>query len=101
MAQATTAQQGDEREIAYQKKVRERFISETPSWYRGEMHLAFTLVVAGGTAIWCWTAIGNAILWEWLLIGTLFNGENREYTRSDLEHEAPTGDVGQAAETGG
>ena len=44
-----------QREIARQKKFRETFIAETPTWYRGEYHLLFMLTVTLGTIWFCWT----------------------------------------------
>jgi hypothetical protein len=72
MSKTTTGPQPTQREIDYQKKFRERFVSETPGWYRGEMHLAFTLCVTLGTALWCWSSINNASAWEWALIAPIF-----------------------------
>lgn len=57
-----------ERERARQKQFREKFIEETPAWYRGEYHLAFMLTVTFGTIWFCWTGIENATALEWLVI---------------------------------
>ncbi len=72
MTQVMTGPERTAHEIAYQRKFRQRFVENTPGWYRGEMHLAFTLVVAGGTAVWTWLSIENATTWEWLLIAPIF-----------------------------
>ncbi|MBM3486493.1 MAG: sterol desaturase family protein [Alphaproteobacteria bacterium] len=61
-----------EREIAYQKRFRSRFVANTPSWYRGEYHLAFTILVSLGTFVFCWTKIQGATTWEWLMIVPIF-----------------------------
>ncbi len=47
---------------------RKKFVSDTPSWYRGEYHLGFTLVFTLGVALYAWLHIHNATVWEWLLI---------------------------------
>jgi hypothetical protein len=57
-----------EREQQRQKLFRQRYADQTPWWYRGEMHLAFMLLVTGGTIAYCWAHIENAKAWEWLLI---------------------------------
>jgi hypothetical protein len=49
-------------------RFREEFRNETPDWYRGEYHLAFTLLFTCGTFLYCWSKIQYATLWEWLLV---------------------------------
>ncbi len=51
---------------------RAEFVAKTPSWYRGEYHLAFTLAVTIGTIWFCWTRIQNATTAEWLMIVPIF-----------------------------
>lgn len=58
----------DRRERARQAVFRKRFVEDTPRWYRGELHLAFMLVVTLGTIAWCWSRIENATGWEWAMI---------------------------------
>src|SRR5262249_53189514 len=58
----------EQRERKRLARYRAQFVQETPSWYRGEYHLAFTLLVTGGTFYYCWTHIHNSTLAEWLLI---------------------------------
>jgi len=58
----------DRREQERQKLFRERFVANTPKWYRGEYHLIFMLLVTLGTMAYCWAHIENAKSWEWLLI---------------------------------
>lgn len=53
-------------------RFREKFREDTPGWYRGEYHLAFTLVFTIGTLLFCASRIENASLWEWLLIAPAF-----------------------------
>ena len=58
----------DRREAERQALYRQRFVEETPRWYRGELHLAFMLVVTLGTIAYCWSNIENSSAWEWLMI---------------------------------
>jgi sterol desaturase/sphingolipid hydroxylase (fatty acid hydroxylase superfamily) len=55
-----------------QKTFRQEYRDATPSWYRGELHLGFTLAVTFGTLYYCWSQIDNATRWEWLLIIPMF-----------------------------
>ena len=57
-------QQIVERSHAY----RESYRASTPSWYRGEMHLAFTLLFTGGVLWYCASQIVDASWQEWLLV---------------------------------
>ena len=47
---------------------REQYRKETPSWYRGEMHLAFTLLFTGGVVWYCAANISQASWAEWLWV---------------------------------
>ena len=58
----------DKREQERQKVFRQRFVENTPSWYRGEYHLLFMLVVTGGTIAFCATHLVDPTVWDWLLI---------------------------------
>jgi len=58
----------EQREKERLARYRGQFVRETPSWYRGEYHLAFTLLVTGGTFWYCWAHIHNSTLAEWLLV---------------------------------
>ena len=44
----------DRREQERQRKFRDRFVAETPPWYHGALHLAFTLLVTGAAMRLCW-----------------------------------------------
>lgn len=57
----------DRREQERQRQFRDRFIAETPPWYHGAMHLAFTLLVTGAAMWFCWNRIHDAG-WLWLLV---------------------------------
>lgn len=57
----------DRREQERQRLFRDKFIAETPPWYHGAIHLAFTLLVTGAAMWLCWTRIHNAG-WQWLLV---------------------------------
>jgi hypothetical protein len=58
----------DRREQQRQELFRQRYVEQSPWWYRGEYHLAFMLVVTLGTIAFCWSQIENSKAWEWLLI---------------------------------
>lgn len=47
---------------------RQKFVNETPSWYRGEYHLGFTLVFTVGVVVYGRLHIYNATVREWLMI---------------------------------
>lgn len=53
-------------------KFRDQFRADTPSWYRGEYHLAFTLAFTIGTLLFCGSRIESATAWEWLLVVPVF-----------------------------
>lgn len=57
----------DRREQERQRQFRDKFIAETPRWYHGAMHLAFTLLVTGVSMWFCWNRIHDAG-WLWLLV---------------------------------
>lgn len=63
---------GAAHQIEFQKRFRARFVSETPDWYHGLMHLGFTLTVTIGTAVVCWVNIVDASVWEWLIVVPIF-----------------------------
>ncbi len=63
---------GAAHQIEFQKRFRARFVSETPDWYHGLMHLGFTLTVTIGTAMICWFNISGATVWEWLIVVPIF-----------------------------
>jgi hypothetical protein len=47
---------------------REQYRKDTPSWYRGEMHLAFTLLFTGGVIWYCAASLSNPSWAEWLWV---------------------------------
>jgi hypothetical protein len=61
-----------ERERERQKQFRLKYVAATPSWYRGEYHLAFMLLVTLGTAVFCWSRIERSTPVEWLLLVPVF-----------------------------
>ena len=65
------SEERDRREWERQQLVRKEFVESTPAWYRGEMHLGFTLVVTFSAMAWCWVHIHGATVWEWLLIAPI------------------------------
>ena len=47
---------------------REEYRASTPGWYRGEVHLAFTLLFTGGVIWYCISKIGGASWMEWTYV---------------------------------
>lgn len=47
---------------------RDEYRSNTPSWYRGEMHLAFTLCFTFGVLFYCFNQIYQSTWLEWIAI---------------------------------
>lgn len=47
---------------------RDEYRAATPGWYRGEMHLAFTLLFTGGVIWYCASQIGGASWIEWAVV---------------------------------
>jgi hypothetical protein len=62
----STAREAREKER--QVRFRTDYVAATPSWYRGEYHLAFMLLVSVGTMLFCWTHIHHSTKAEWLLV---------------------------------
>lgn len=58
-----------EQEIVERSRAfRTRYIESTPSWYRGEMHLAFTLVFTIGVIMYCASQLSNVSWQEWVYV---------------------------------
>ncbi|SAL60145.1 hypothetical protein AWB68_03057 [Caballeronia choica] len=53
-------------------KFRDEYVDATPWWYRGEMHLGFTLLFTGGVIVYCLTQLHAPTLAEWLAVIPLF-----------------------------
>lgn len=51
----------ERRSHAFRKEYREA----TPAWYRGELHLGFTLVFTVGVIVWCASQIAGATWQQW------------------------------------
>ena len=47
---------------------RDEYVAATPRWYRGELHLAFTLIFTGGVLAYCIWRLDHPTLAEWLAI---------------------------------
>lgn len=62
----------DEETIARSNAFRQQYEDATPSWYRGEMHLAFTLLFTGGVIAYCLYNIHDSTWQEWLLVVPIF-----------------------------
>ena len=58
-----------EQEIAARSTAfRDKYRADTPSWYRGEMHLAFTVVFTAGVVWYCAAHIAGSTWMEWVLV---------------------------------
>jgi hypothetical protein len=53
-------------------RFRNDYVAATPSWYRGEMHLGFTLLFTGGVIAWCLFQIENSRWQEWMIALPIF-----------------------------
>ncbi|MFL9915809.1 sterol desaturase family protein [Paraburkholderia fungorum] len=53
-------------------KFRDEYVDATPWWYRGEMHLGFTLLFTGGVIVYCLMQLHAPTLAEWLAVIPLF-----------------------------
>lgn len=60
------------REAERQAAFRSKYVDATPSWYRGEYHLAFMLVVTFGTIAFCVSRLQSPVWYEWLAILPMF-----------------------------
>jgi hypothetical protein len=54
------------------QRFREDYVAATPAWYRGEMHLGFTLLFTGGVIAWCAWHIEQASWQEWMIVLPIF-----------------------------
>jgi hypothetical protein len=53
-------------------RFRTEYVGATPSWYRGEVHLGFTLLFTGGVIAWCLSRISHSHWTEWLVMLPIF-----------------------------
>jgi hypothetical protein len=53
-------------------RYRDQYLADTPSWYRGEMHLGFTLLFTGGVIAYCLFQLGVTSWQEWLVAIPIF-----------------------------
>ncbi len=51
---------------------RKEYLEETPSWYRGELQLGFTLIFTFGVIIYAFSQLHEPTLGEWLLMIPMF-----------------------------
>lgn len=58
-----------EQEIVKRSRAyRKQYVESTPSWYRGEMHLGFTLVFTIGVIVYCVGQLNNVSWQEWVYV---------------------------------
>ncbi|WP_313035032.1 hypothetical protein [Massilia alkalitolerans] len=53
-------------------RFRDEYVAATPGWYRGEMHLGFTLLFTGGVIAWCLFQIEDSRWQEWMIALPIF-----------------------------
>ena len=54
--------------VARSKAFREEYRETTPGWYRGEIHLAFTLCFTVGTIVYCASQLASPRWQEWAFV---------------------------------
>lgn len=54
--------------VARSKAFRDEYRASTPGWYRGEMHLAFTLTFTLGVIWYCASQLGTTAWQEWVYV---------------------------------
>ncbi len=54
--------------VARSLAFRKQYVEGTPSWYRGEMHLAFTLVFTVGVILYCAMQLESTTWQEWVYV---------------------------------
>ena len=57
----------EDRRLKRQQMFQQEYRNSTPRWYRGEYHLAITLVVTLGTVLFCIARMMAPTFWEWIL----------------------------------
>jgi hypothetical protein len=62
----------DDETEARSRAYRKQYVESTPSWYRGEMHLAFTLLFTGGVMAYCIWKLDAPSWQEWLMALPIF-----------------------------
>ncbi|MEI2417834.1 sterol desaturase family protein [Orrella sp. JC864] len=58
----------EEEIIARSRAFRKQYVESTPRWYRGEMHLAFTLVFTIGVIVYCASRLESPSWQEWACV---------------------------------
>ena len=54
--------------VARSLAFRKTYVEATPSWYRGEMHLGFTLVFTIGVIVYCTGNLSQTYWQEWVFV---------------------------------
>ncbi|MGT2454110.1 hypothetical protein ACU4GI_46125 [Cupriavidus basilensis] len=49
-------------------RFRDEYVAATPAWYRGELHLGFTLLFTCGVIAWCAMQLQAPTLMQWLAV---------------------------------
>jgi hypothetical protein len=53
-------------------RYRDEYVASTPGWYRGEMHLGFTLLFTGSVIAYCLFQVAHSSWMEWLVMIPIF-----------------------------
>lgn len=62
----------DEKLLKHSQRFRAEYVAATPRWYRGEYHLAFTLLFTGGVAFYSFAHIHQSTWAQWLVVLPIF-----------------------------
>ncbi len=68
MTRSARANPRDIREAARQQRFKQDFVADTPAWYRGELHLAFNVLLPVGVIAWCASQMQSPSPAVWLLV---------------------------------
>jgi len=58
----------EEEIVARSREFRHQYVKSTPGWYRGEMHLGFTLAFTISVIVYCASRLQNATWQEWVFV---------------------------------
>ena len=64
----------EEEIVARSLSYRKQYVEDTPGWYRGELHLGFTLAFTIGVVWYCAAQLQNTTWQEWLFFSSMVAG---------------------------
>lgn len=62
----------NEKILQRSRRFRDEYVAATPGWYRGEFHLAFTLLFTGGVVAYSFSKIDHSTWMQWLVMVPIF-----------------------------